>query len=208
MVLENRFQTETNYLADAGFQFNNSFGAFAGRASAAPFQRMWIAYTKTASTGSDTARIAYRTLRHGAALTQRVSLDSQGRIQSFRVNSGMVGGSFYQVDPVNGLIFFSPDNEGRTIQVTYNATRSDGTTFAQTDTVVVGWAGESGESTMPTDQGVNEGGISLAIDPLTGDFRRQDRPGLMWMIWVSTRQGQSDVFLQTIAPRISPVPGS
>jgi hypothetical protein len=67
---------------------------------------------------------------------------------------------------------------------------------------------ERAEAPILIEQALNESNVSTFIDPFdftSSDFRVR-RPALTWMFWTSNRAGYPDIYFETIAPRLSPLP--
>jgi hypothetical protein len=115
--------------------------------------------------------------------------------------------SFYQVDPANGRVYFTAENENMTVSVTY--TGVDEATGNPTGPITyeapVAMIGERAEVPVPIEQAVNESQLYSFIDPLDSLSDANRRPGLVWMFYTSTRAGGPDIYFQTIAPRLTPV---
>ena len=59
------------------------------------------------------------------------------------------------------------------------------------------------------EQASNESSVAPFLDPFDPAKGSTDRrPGLIWMFWSSTRGGNPDIYMQTIAPHFGPVPAS
>ncbi len=174
--------------------------------------RWFLGFSRTSTDGGQTARPYFSTMRLGIQLPTSIMTDANGRLldpvnPSISV-AGMNGG-YYQVDPVNGRIFFSAENEDRNITVTWKGVDANGTPIpgTATQTFTVSYMTEGFESAIPIEQAANEGGLAMALDPLGGNFNsiNNRRPGLVWLFWTSTRAGVPDLYFQTIAPRFTPV---
>lgn len=177
--------------------------------------RWFFAFTRTSPDGGSVSRPYYSTMRFGIQLPTSILTDADGRLLDGGGNltvtvSGMPGGSFYQVDPVNGKIYFTAENEDRTVTVSWRGVDANGVPLSGTFTrsFTIGMIPETVETAVPIEQATNEGSISLALDPLNGAFNRSNyrRPGLVWVFWTSTRAGSPDLFFQTLAPRFTPIP--
>lgn len=207
-VIDDRFQTERNYAASDGFQFNGT-SISDSAASAMTADRMVVAFNRTATSASNSTsgRPYLRTLRIGTRLPALPALNTSGFLVSFRVN-GLTAGSFYQVDPVRQAIYLSKEMVGRPFQVVYTARLANGTTTSVTQNLVAGIIGESGEVAIPIDQPASESPVSLAVDPFHPTFTNPslNRPGLLWMFWSSTRDGSPDLYFQTWSPRLNSTP--
>jgi hypothetical protein len=163
--------------------------------------RYMFFYGRAAAGNGQTSRPMVQTVRLGLQLPFGVHTQDNGDVTSLSVNPAS---SFYQVDPANGRIYFSAQDEDRTVSVTYvGVDPTSGLPLAPiTITGTVSMLTERAEAPVSIEQAVNETGLAAALDP----FDSERRPGLVWLIWASTRSGSPDIFFQTIAPRYSPVP--
>ena len=210
MCYDDRLQSEPNFSGRAGYIFNgNTY--YDSNAVGQTVDRFMISYQATNTSGTANAAPVYRSLRFGAKLAYRPGVNARGYLTYFEVG-GMVGGSYYQVDPVKGNVYVGADNElnggvARTLTVTYDAIDTDGTFIGRrTETLAVGLVAETDEIKVPIENGTNESSVALALDPPTAAFSNATMPrtGLYWLIWTSSRTGSPDVFFQTMAPRFSP----
>ncbi|MBZ0214843.1 MAG: hypothetical protein K8H99_13665, partial [Nitrospirae bacterium] len=119
--------------------------------------------------------------------------------------SGNTG--FFQVDPVRGRVYFTSQDEARTVTIAYTGVNAAG------EAVNVGSAAypvvlrtERDEAPVPIDEAYNESQMHLALDAFDPAAIADRRPGVIWMFWRSNRFGVSDLFFQTIAPKLSPTP--
>lgn len=210
MIFDDRPISETNFAGMAGMQFNN--GPLTGLVSAdAPLvDRYTISYLRTSTEGSEAAAPYLRTLRIGIKLPYKPKLNRNGVLERFIVNRGLINGTVFQVDPVNAALYTNVENLDTTVQVTYTAVDENGQSFNYTVTGTVGLVGESSETKIPMEQGLNESAVSLAVDPMLPPFNNPfnlRRPGLIWMVWTSQRAGTPDVFMQSVAPKFIAEPG-
>ena len=168
--------------------------------------RLVVMATRGGGNGQAT-RPVMKTMRLGIRLPAPILTADNGAVVSLAVsgNSGP-----YQVDPATGKVYFTTDDDGKAVTITYTA--ADAATGASLGSVTVSgtvdWVTELEEVQIPIEQAVNEGGFSAFIDPFdpaSADDRLR-RPALYWLIWSSTRGGVPDLYLQTIAPRLAPVP--
>ena len=122
----------------------------------------------------------------------------------------------YEVDWVRGRIYFTEIDEGKPITVTY-ATKIGGSGVLS---YRVAWGDEisaaaqpsdaqnpyvdhtTPETVMPTDSVVNEGQVTAFQIP--SQFRLPNQGPELWVFWTSTRAGTSDLFYETIRPKLYP----
>jgi hypothetical protein len=161
--------------------------------------RYVFTYTRAASGAGQAARPYWKTVRVGVQLTNAIATDSSGNIMSLTV-AGANGP--VQIDPPSGRIYFQASEEDKAVTITYTAVDpATGATGPWVDQRNVSLVVERPESPVPIDQAVNEAGINPFLDPFEINPRR---PGLIWMIYSSTRAGGQDLYFQTIAPRFTP----
>ncbi len=168
--------------------------------------RFVVTYNRAAGGAGQTARSYMQTFRFAVQLPTGVHTQANGAVTSINVNGAT---SFYQVDPANGRIYFTAADEGRTISVTYTGVdEANGTPIAglTVNNAVVSLRTERLEAPVPIEQAVNESQMTTFLDPFDNVNPNARRPGLIWLIWTSTRGSSSDIFFQTIAPRFTPVP--
>jgi hypothetical protein len=186
----------------------NQVNAAIAPADAVQNDRFVFTYGRAAAGAGAASRPYMRTMRFGVQLPYAIHTQPSGNVTSIVVN-GLAPGSFYQVDPANGRVYFTAPNENRTVNITYTAVdESTGGVLGsiQAD-YVVGLIGERAEAPVPIEQAVNETQLFSFVDrvepptPAPGDRR----PGMIWMVFTSTRAGGPDVYLQSIAPRFTPV---
>lgn len=176
--------------------------------------RLMLLFGRTSADGTQATRPYMRTLRFGVQLPTAVATNNDGTLAGLTVN-GNLNGSFYQVDPAKGRVYFMSDMEDKAVNITYIGVDAAG---QRTNTISVGpnevgnvaLIGETAEFAIPIEQTANEAGVSMALDPQNSAFNSSSvrRPPLVWLFWTSTRSGSPDVYFQTIAPRLTPiVPG-
>lgn len=168
--------------------------------------RLVVTYTRGGGQG-EAARPFMRTFRYGLELTSPIYTDAQGRVGTVTV-SGLAGP--YQVDPANGRIYVTSLDEGKTrIAVRYTGLSGTNTSVGKRDSgLSIRLLEESREVQIPIEQARNETGLTLMLDPfnaVTNDPVRR-RPPLMWLFWTSTRSGAPDLYFESYAPRITPIP--
>jgi hypothetical protein len=153
--------------------------------------RYVFTYIRAAAGGGLSSRPYIRSLRLGVQCPSAIPTDSNGVVQGLTV-SGSSGP--YQVDAANGRIYFTDVDEYRNVTV-------NGVVYQ------VSFVAERKESPILVEQPVNEAGLAAFLDPLDiGGQIGARRPGLIWLLWSSTRSGSPDVYFETIAPRFSLLP--
>lgn len=171
--------------------------------------RMVFTYNRAAAGAGQAARPMLKTMRLGIDLPFAIFTDANGNEGPVSVAKGNVSEpgniQYFQVDPAKKRVYFTGADEDRTVTVTYQAAdeatgQSLGT---KTWTARVGWVTERTEELMQLDQAANETNLSMFLDPFDSSNLR--RPGLIWLLWSSTRTGAPDVYMQTIAPKFTPV---
>ncbi|CAN5690056.1 hypothetical protein BH11ARM2_BH11ARM2_10130 [soil metagenome] len=175
--------------------------------SAARLDRMVVAYTRGGGQGQ-AARPFMRTLRLGVTLPTPIYTDAQGKVQQVDIN-GLSGP--YQIDPANGRIYVTSVDEGKIISIRYVGIVPGSGAASPTQNIKnlgVGLVEETREAQIPIEQAVNETGLTLTLDPFDpiSTSVADRRPSLMWLFWTSTRAGSPDLFFQSYAPRIAPIP--
>jgi hypothetical protein len=114
-------------------------------------------------------------------------------------------GNFYQVDPGNGRVYFDLLAEGEPVEIRYTYQDANGNQQTATVLDTVAWGTELAEQPVPIEQAVDEGTIFAFPDPFVWS-QSDPRPGLIWIMYTSTRNGTRDVFYQSLAPRWLPRP--
>ena len=179
-------------------------GANAGPGNQIRDARMMFFYGKAAAGGI--AAQPYRaTMRFGLALPNRIATNAGGVPVAVTV-SGNNGP--YQLDPANGRVYFTSIDENSTVTVTYTGIDAQGTQVAETASGLVTWVPEQLEQPVLIDTPTDETNLSAFLDPFTYPTTSSldnERPALVWMFYTSTRAGQQDVYMQTIAPNLTPV---
>lgn len=170
--------------------------------------RYIFTYGRAAAGAGAASRPYMRTVRFGVQLSRAIHTQANGNVTSFVVNNmSTAADAFYQVDPANGRVYFTDVNENHEVTITY--TGVDETTGAPIgpiqETLTVGLIGERNEAPVPIEQAVNESQIFSFIDPLNPAPVADRRAGLIWMVYTSTRAGGPDVYIQSIAPKFTPV---
>jgi hypothetical protein len=212
-IYENPASPIRNLLGDISY-WGNEFSTAPATNDLLRWDRHVLTFTRTSGDGTQATRPFMSSFRYGIKLPTAVQLNASGALTSFTVtwidNINLPGSErFFQVDPATGRVFFMSGMEDRRVRVTYNGVNESGqsvgsiTYEAKVDPLV-----ELAEEAVPIEQAGNESGLSIAMDPLSATFNRQDfrRPSLYWLFWTSTRTGVPDVFFQTVAPRFTPRP--
>lgn len=170
--------------------------------------RILVSYAKTASKDSQVTRPFLKTYRFGVQLPYSIATTPDGDLTG-PITITFADGSrvAYQLDPANGRIYFGPTQEGKQVTITYRALDKDGNPLGVISrTVTVQMVVETSERTIPIEQVANESSVVFALDMLgSNSINVLDRPGMLWTFWTSTRDGGTDVFFETIAPRFTPV---
>lgn len=121
---------------------------------------------------------------------------------------------YYQIDPVNGKIYFQGIDEGALVLVKYQA--ADATTgqplknganglITPGEIIPVAQITETAESPVLMNSPVNESGLDTFLDPFNYPQELR-RPPLMWLFWTSTRNGTPDIYFETLSPMLIPRP--
>jgi hypothetical protein len=166
-----------------------------------PVYRIWHIYERGATGPGQTKRPYMKTQRLMVRLNHPVALNNNGQVVSLNI-AGNVG-PYYQVDPGNACVYFEPQDEGRTVTITYSWRNSNG--FIQSDSVqgAVMWQTEMSERPVPIEQAIDEGTVFAFADPF--QFANNDpRCGLVWVFFTSSRAGTRDVYYLTLAPKLTP----
>jgi hypothetical protein len=167
--------------------------------------RYVFTYGRAAAGAGQSARPMLKTMRLGVELPLPVFTNADGSTGAFSVTTSGQPLQYYQIDPAKKKIYFTADDEFKTVTIQYDA--ADPSTGAaagtQTVTASVGMIVERPEELVQLDQATNEANVSMFLDPF--DYLNFRRPGLVWLLWSSTRAGSPDIYMQTIAPRFTPV---
>src|SRR6185436_9255011 len=131
--------------------------------------RYVFTYSRAAAGTGSAARPYMRTMRLGVQLQSGIHTQPNGNVTSIVVN-GMAAapGSFYQVDPANGRVYFTSPNENQVVNITYTGVDETtgnpipGLLFTGTVTMI----GERAEGPVPIEQAVNESQLFSFIDPM------------------------------------------
>jgi hypothetical protein len=198
------------YIDSPSFWFRQGDAA-ATSSDAIRRDRYVVTYNMASSGGGQSPRPYMQTLRYGFQLKNAIKTDNQGAPVNLQVTGNT---SFYQIDPVNGRIYFTSADEDRPITVKYvgmDPTTGDPIPASGqlTETGNVSIVTERDQIPVPIEQAVNESQMVTFLDPFNYDpSANTPRPGLIWMFWSSTRTGGPDIYFQTIAPKLTPVVAS
>lgn len=207
MVFDQRFIATSDF-----WLVNNGGGAVNPRINPTDtvrHDRFVMSFARSSTDGTQTNRPFMKTYRMGINLPTSVRTVN-GNLTNMTVTTSGPSPAFYQVDPAKGKLYFDLEQEDATITVTYAGVDENGNPYPSlvNYSATCGMIEEYSEFAIPIEQAVNESAVSLALDPMNNVFNQQNfrRPGLMWMLWSSTRSGGSDLYFQTMAPRFDPVP--
>jgi hypothetical protein len=206
---DNHFEGDLSYWAN---RLNQRVDPVNG-GSQARMDRYVFTYSRAAAGAGSAARPYMRTMRLGVQLPTAIHVKSDGTLTGFSV-AGMTNTatSYYQVDPANGRVYFTAENENVPVTVTYvPVDESTGNALPAVQfTANVTMIPERAEAPIAIEQAVNESQLFSFIDPIEwtdpSHPPRDRRPGLIWMVYTSTRAGGPDIYIQTIAPRFTPQP--
>jgi hypothetical protein len=176
--------------------------------------RYVFTYNRAATGAGQASRPYMTTRRMGVPLEYPIYVGPNGVPGYVQVQWNIGGtwtstGNFYQIDPVNGKIYFEGSDEGAMVKVTYVA--ADATTgqalnggnpIFEIDSVAQ--IQETAETPILMNAPVNESGLDSFLDPFS--YQSLRRPPLMWMFWTSTRNGTPDIYFQTLSPMLLPRP--
>ncbi len=192
---------------DFRFEGSKEFWREPGGASVSPAaeirrDRFLFAYNRSAAGRGEAARPMMRTWRFGVQLPSAIHTAPDGTPTGFTL-TGAAGR--YQLDPANGRVYFTAEDEDASVTIQYiGADEATGAPLpARNEARRVGLIGERDEEAIPIEQAVNESNVTMFLDPFT--LTTGARPGLLWLLWTSTRAGSTDLYYQTIAPRLTPV---
>lgn len=209
-----------NQISDLRY-WRNAFNAIPAASDPVRWDRTLLTAMRTSSDGSSAARPYLKTMRFGAALPTSVALDANGDPLGFTVDwtTGIPAAQqvpaaerFYQIDPANGRIYLTAGGEDRQVRVTYTGVDAGGNLIPGPITVTLNASliTEVDEQAIRIEQAVNDGGLDMFLDPHSALFNDPSvrRPGLVWLIYSSTRSGNRDVYFQTIAPQFTALPAA
>ncbi len=165
--------------------------------------RLWHVYERGATGPGQMKRPYMQTQRLGVQLNFPVAIDpATGQPL---VSVGGMAGTFYQVDPGNGRIYFTVADEAVAVTVTYQYRDAVGNLFTDVVAAQVSWIRETAEQPVPIERAVDESSVYAFPDPFYDQYEALDpRPGMVWMFFTSTRAGSRDVYYLTLAPRLGP----
>jgi len=152
--------------------------------------RFMLSSIRSAAAGGQTGRPVMSTFRFGIRLGRALKVNPDGSLGETLIISGNVGA--YQIDPVAGRIYFTADDEDRIIRLGFNGQRTQ---------KMVTIIGESPEDFVPMDTAVNESNFNLFLDVAGFPATRR---GMVWGLWSSTRDGSPNLFMQSMARKITP----
>ncbi|MFZ4506301.1 MAG: PQQ-binding-like beta-propeller repeat protein [Fimbriimonas sp.] len=193
-MFDNRLVSSLDYWA-------RSNGTAAQPSDVVTNDRFVFTYNRAAAGAGQAARPFLTTYRFGVRLGMPVNTLANGAVTFINV-AGNTGP--FQVDAANGVVYFTAADEDRNVTITFTGTDVGsglplpGRLVTATVSLVV----ERAEEPILMDQAINESGLTGFLDPF--DALNARRPGLIWLFWTSTRAGTSDLFFQTIAPKLTP----
>lgn len=161
--------------------------------------RYWYIYEQGASGPGQVRRPYMRTQRLTVRLNFPVALDSGGNILQPVTISGAAG--FIQIDPFKGRAYFTTENEGRTVTVTYRYRDASGNLQTDTVTDVVRWLTELDEQPVPIEQAVDESSVYAFPDYFDPLPSVELRPAPVWVYFTSSRRGSRDIYYISLSPR-------
>ncbi len=202
LIFDNRFASDIDFWSNSG----------AAATTTDPLRNArYIATYGRASVGAgQSARPLMTTMRLGVQLPTPIATDAAGNIVGAFAVTG--GPTLYQVDPVQGKVYFLTDDEDKSVTVQYTGVDAAGNSLGAISTAPlnIGLIVERAEAPLPIEGAVNESNVTTFIDPfdgIGGTPGPQQRPNLFWMLWSSTRLGGSDLYFQTLAPKLTPIVG-
>jgi len=167
-----------------------------------PLSTRYVHFYERGATGAGQARRPYmKSQRLLIQLPAPVALQN-GSIVNLQV-VGMIGDT-YQVDPANGRVYFDLADEGRSVTINYSYYDSAGNLQQTSVEDIVYWGTETAERPVPIEQAIDEGTIFAFPDSIVWSAS-DPRPGLIWFMYTSTRNGTRDVYYQTLAPRFNAI---
>lgn len=201
---------------DNGYASNIDFWSNAGAAAtdSDPLRnaRYLVTYGRASVGAGQAARPLMTTMRLGVQLPTPIATDAGGNIIGAFSVTGASAPVFYQVDPVQGKVYFLVEDEDKQVNITYTPVDAAGNVGVSTSVgpYNISLITEKPEAPLPIEGAINESNVTTFMDPFDGlGFATKPglRPNLMWMFWSSSRNGGSDLFFQTLAPRLTPVVG-
>ncbi|MEZ5163341.1 MAG: hypothetical protein R2688_06235, partial [Fimbriimonadaceae bacterium] len=170
------------------------------------FDRMMSVFNRTTGAGDGPTRPYYSSMRFGVDLPTSVRTNADGSIQPGDMVVTMPFGGFYQVDPVNGRVYFGSEMEAQNVTIQYTAVDDRGATIGNfTVDATVSLIFEKGEQAVPIEQVGNESDVTISLDPFVSTAANNGRPPLYWLFWTSGRTGAPDIYFQTMAPKTAPL---
>ena len=167
--------------------------------------RYLFTYGRAAAGAGQAARPMLKSMRLGVDLPLPVFTNPDGSTGTITVSSSSGSLNYYQVDPAKKKIYFTPDDEDKQVTINYEAADpATGADLGQRSiSASIEMIEERPEELVQLNQATDETNVSMFLDPF--DYVNFRRPGLVWMLWSSTRAGAPDIYMQTIAPRFTPV---
>ena len=167
--------------------------------------RYVFTFDRSSAAAGTAARPFYRTMRLGVQLPTSIATQPDGTVTNLTV-TGNVGP--YQVDPVGGRVYFTDPDENQAVTVTYTGIDENANVLAPASIQsLVTLVAERNETPLVIEQAIHEDGLTALLDPFDpGGQIGARRPGLIWLFWTSTRAGAPDIYFETMAPRLTPVP--
>lgn len=153
--------------------------------------RLVVASTRSTTAGGQTMRPVMATYRLGVRLGRPIAVNPDGTLAEVLTVSGNTGS--YQIDPAGGRIYFTNFDEDRVVTINHG-----GNVINRPVTFI----GETRESFISIENALNEANINISLDPMSTSLVRRN---LIWMFWSSTRNGSSSLYMQTVAPKLTPV---
>ncbi len=211
-----------NFVSPISGFWAESNGAPAAPADQVRAGRFIATYGGAAAGAGHGARPYMKTWRLGVQLPSAIYVNASGLavLPDGTTKSITIAGatSFWQIDPAQGKVYFTPADEDSQVTITYTGVDGTGNIIAQQTLapMTVGMLEERGEAVMPIELATNESNVTTFIDPfdlaapaswnLPGYHPAPGaRPDLFWILWSSTRRSGSDIFFQTLAPKFTPV---
>lgn len=202
MVYDDRWADDASYWIGSGGVGLNLNGAGTN-------DRFVVGFSRTASQGGTTSRPGIASYRFGVQLPTAIFTDENGRLAAGAFTFS--GAGAVQIEPSTGKVFFPATADGQTVTINYRGSEGGRDLGNITVNLVVSVIPEADDAILALNRSANETGLVLALDPQGGGFNNQTgasrRPNLLWSFWTSTRDGASDVYFQTLAPKWGSVLG-
>ncbi|HWP30958.1 MAG TPA: hypothetical protein VNK96_04415 [Fimbriimonadales bacterium] len=190
--IDNRNQWDRRYLfhADGSAVLDTEFVGVA---------RFWHIYQRGASGPGQSKRPYMKTQRLAVNLAYSPALNQNGVLVNLTL-SGATG--IYQVDTANKKIYFTLQDEGRLVNVTYSYYDANGNLQQTTESnLPIQWLTEMTEQPLPIEQPVDED--SVYAFPDTFQHTASDpRAGLVWVYFSSSRTGSRDIYYLSLSPKL------